>query len=130
MDAEAEAELTRQNLSWQGVGEKGRFVTLNQKVGRGQGGSNTEMMPKVHPENVKIFEKLAKVLNDPLVGVDFIIKYIERPWTDQKPCGAIECNSIPFLDLHFTPLYGESLDLSGNLWDIVFPKARPSAEKK
>ena len=124
LDADADAELMRQNLSWDAVPEQGRFVTLNQKVGRGQGGSNTEMLPKVHPDNVKLFEKLAKVLGDPLVGVDFIMQDIEKPWMEQKLCGAIECNSLPFLDLHHMPLYGEALDPSSALWDIVFPASR------
>ncbi|MES2087796.1 MAG: hypothetical protein V4467_02255 [Patescibacteria group bacterium] len=123
LDKEAEEELTRQNLSWTAIPEKGRFVTLNQKVGRGQGGSNTEMLPKVHPENVKIFEKLARVLDNSLVGVDFIMQDIEKPWTEQKLVGAIECNSLPFLDLHHMPLYGEPLDPSSALWDVVFPNS-------
>lgn len=126
MDDEANAELVRQGLSWESVPAKGRFVTLNQKVGRGQGGSNTEMLPKVHPENVKLFEKMGKVLGDPLVGVDFIMEDLERPWTEQKLCGAIECNSLPFLDLHHLPLYGEPLDPSGELWDVVFPTSKLS----
>ncbi len=121
LDKDAEEELSRQSLSWKSIPKAGQFVTLNQKVGRGQGGSNTEMLPKVHPDNVKLFEKLAEVLDDPLVGVDFIMQDIERPWTEQKLCGAIECNSLPFLDLHHMPLYGEPLDPSGALWDIVFP---------
>lgn len=121
LDAEADAEIARQNLKWESIPTKGQFVTLNQKVGRSQGGSNTEMLPKVHPENVKIFEKLAKVLGDPLVGVDFIMQDVEKPWTEQKLCGAIECNSLPFLDLHNTPLYGEPLDPSFELWKVVFP---------
>ena len=123
-DLDAEVELTRQRLSWDAVPTKGRFVALNQKVGRGQGGSNTEMLPKVHPENVKLFEKLAKVLGDPLVGVDFIMQDVEKPWTEQKLCGAIECNSLPFLDLHHMPLYGDALDPSSALWDIVFPASK------
>lgn len=124
IDKDADEELKRQKLSWDSIPEKGRFVALNQKVGRGQGGSNTEMLPKVHPENKKLFEKIAKVLNDSLVGVDFIMQDIERPWTEQKRVGAIECNSLPFLDLHHLPLYGEPLDLSGKLWDVVFPESK------
>ncbi len=130
LDKDADEELKRQNLSWDTVPERGRFVTLNQKVGRGQGGSNTEMLPKVHPDNVKLFEKLAKVLGDPLVGVDFIMQDVEKPWTEQELCGAIECNSLPFLDLHHMPLYGEPLDLSSALWDIVFPASRYNTNYK
>ncbi|MDO8591070.1 MAG: hypothetical protein Q7R65_03790, partial [bacterium] len=37
MGGEAGAELVRQKLTWESVPKKGRFVALNQKVGRGQG---------------------------------------------------------------------------------------------
>ncbi|MCR4311146.1 MAG: hypothetical protein NUV54_01070 [Candidatus Taylorbacteria bacterium] len=124
MDKDAEEELKRQGLSWESIPEKGTFVALNQKVGRGQGGSNTEMLSRVHPDNVVLFEKIGKVLGDALVGIDFIMQDIEKPWTEQKRIGAIECNSLPFLDLHHMPLYGEPLDPSGKLWDVVFPEAK------
>lgn len=124
LDSEADAELVRQGLSWDSVPEKDRFITLNQKVGRGQGGSNTEMLPKVHPDNIVLFEKLAKVLNNSLVGVDFIMQDVTKSWKEQKLCGAIECNSLPFLDLHHMPLYGEALDPSTELWKVVFPNSK------
>lgn len=124
LDADADQELARQKLTLDTVPERGRFIALNQKVGRGQGGSNTEMLSKVHPVNVELFEKMAKVIGDPLVGVDFIMQDIEKPWMQQKLCGAIECNSLPFLDLHHMPLYGEVLDPSSALWDIVFPASK------
>lgn len=123
LGAEAERELARQDLALESVPEKGRFVALGQKVGRGEGGSNTEMLREVHPENVLLFEKLARVVGDPLIGVDFIMRDIRRPWREQELVGTIELNSLPFLDLHHEPLRGEPTDPSGALWDIVFSEA-------
>lgn len=124
-DAAAAEELRRQGLSWESVPARGRFVPLHQKVGRSQGGTNSDVTERVHPENRALFEKIAAVLGDPLVGVDFIIADMARPWQEQPPCGAIECNSLPFLDLHRFPFRGEARDLSGMLWDLVFPDAAP-----
>lgn len=123
LGAEAERELARQGLALKSVPEKGRFVALGQKVGRGEGGSNTEMLREVHPENILLFEKLARVVGDPLIGVDFIMEDVARPWREQELIGTIELNSLPFLDLHHEPLRGEPTDPSGALWDVVFPRA-------
>jgi len=125
MDLEAKSELKRQGLTWDSVPARGQMVALNQKVGRGEGASNADVTDETHPENIKLFEKIGKVaLADPLVGIDFIINDIAKPWNEQKACGVIECNAMPFIDLHHYPLTGKPRDAAGALWDIVFPEAK------
>ncbi|HBV01469.1 MAG TPA: hypothetical protein DEF00_03715 [Candidatus Taylorbacteria bacterium] len=121
MGGEAEAELLRQKLAWKSIPREGQLVTLNQKVSRGIGASNTDVTGKMHPENRKLLEKIGAVLNDPLVGVDFIMEDVGVPWQKQKRAGVIECNSMPFIDLHHYPLCGMPRNVAGALWDIIFP---------
>ena len=115
----ADAELVRQGLSWDSVPAPGQMVFLNQKVSRGVGASTTDVTEIVHPENKILFERIAKLLNDSLVGVDFIIEDITKPWHDTPACGVIECNSLPFIDLHHYPLNGSPRNAAGALWDIL-----------
>lgn len=122
VDEEALAELARQGLSLSSIPQNGQKVTLNQKVGRGSGGSNTDVTDQVHPDNDLLFEKIGHVLADPLVGVDFIISDISQSWRLQDKCGVIECNAMPFIDLHHYPGEGQSRDAAGALWDVVFPQ--------
>jgi D-alanine-D-alanine ligase-like ATP-grasp enzyme len=119
LDEEGWGELKRQNLTMESVPEKGRFVALGQKIGRGSGGSTSDATENVHPENIKLFEKIGAYLQDPLVGVDFIIEDMARPWQEQMPCGVIECNSLPFIDLHHFPMRGEVKNTASALWDYV-----------
>jgi cyanophycin synthetase len=97
------------------------MVTLHEKVSRAYGASTTEMAD-VHPENEKLFVKIAAVLDDPLVGVDFMIEDMAKPWYEQK-CGVIECNSLPFIDLHHFPLKGSARNAAGAVWEMIFPDA-------
>ena len=78
------------------------------------------MTDSVHPDNMALFEKIGRVLDDPLVGIDFIIEDMSRSWKTQKNCGVIECNSMPFIDLHHYPLYGKPRDAAGALWDLIY----------
>ncbi len=126
MDEEANIELRRQGLSWDSVPAKGIFVTLNQKVSRSYGATTSDMTQITHPENTKLFEKIARVLGDSLVGIDFIISDISKSWMEQKRCGVIECNSLPFLDLHHYPFVGMPRDAAGALLDAVFPAKKIS----
>jgi D-alanine-D-alanine ligase-like ATP-grasp enzyme len=121
LTADSYAELARQGLILESVPEEGRVVTLSQKSSRGVGGGTTDVTDIVHPDNREILEKAAAVLEDPLVGIDLIIGDISRSWREQERSSIIECNSVPFIDLHYAPLRGTSRDIAGPLWDIVFP---------
>jgi cyanophycin synthetase len=121
LDEEARAELAHQGLAFESIPPLGKLVPLGQKVGRGSGGSTTDFTQTTHPENIELFEKIGAFMQDPLVGVDFIIEDMTRPHGEQQPCGVIECNSLPFIDLHHFPLYGNVVNAAGALWDSVFP---------
>ncbi len=116
-------EIFRQGLTLDSIPLMAEKIIVRNNIGRSSGGSNSDLTPLTHPKNRDLFEKIAKVVGDPVIGMDFIIEDISVPWETQMPCGAIELNSVPFLDLHHFPLYGESVDASGALWDVVFPSS-------
>jgi D-alanine-D-alanine ligase-like ATP-grasp enzyme len=121
LNKESVQELAKQKLTLDSVPQKGAIVALHEKVSRAYGASTTEVASKdIHPDNLALFKKIGTVLDDPLVGVDFMVKDIARSWRTQK-CGVIECNSLPFIDLHHFPLKGEPRNAAGALWDIIFP---------
>ncbi len=124
IDPDAEVELKREGIGMQDIPEKNRLITFSQKTSRGIGGTTTEVTNLIHPENVKMLEKLGAYLKDPLVGVDLIIERIEEPWTTEQHCGIIECNSLPFIDLHHYPLFGKPNNVAGKLWDLVMPESK------
>lgn len=121
MDKEADEELSRQALTWDSIPPKGKIVTLKQKISRAFGATTKDVTDYIHKDNKAICQKIAKVLDDPLIGIDLIIKNIDKSWKVQKKCGIIECNSVPFLDLHYFPYEGKVVPAAGALWDIIFP---------
>lgn len=122
---EADEELKRQKHSLDSIPKKGEFVALNQKVSRGIGASTTDLTDELHPENRALLERIGALLKDPLVGVDFIMRDVRIPLREQEHAGVIECNSLPFIDLHHYPLFGEPRNVAGALWDLIFPKSSP-----
>lgn len=122
---DADAELKRQGLTWDNLPASGRFVPLNQKVGRSSGASNADVTDETHIDNIRVFENVAQTLgNEPLVGIDYIIADISKSWKEQLGSGVIECNSMPFIDLHHAPMTGKVRNTAGALWDIVLPASR------
>ena len=121
LEQEAQRELARQKLHLENVPRYGRLVTLNQKVSRGIGASTTDLTDEMHQENRALLEKIGALLKDPLVGVDFIMQDVRVPWREQSHVGVIECNSLPFIDLHHYPLHGKPRNVAGALWDLIYP---------
>ncbi|MFA4819171.1 MAG: hypothetical protein WC621_05010 [Patescibacteria group bacterium] len=121
IDDATEFELNRQGLSLLSAPADGQFVTLGQKVNRGLGGITVEVTSQVHTDNIQLFEKIAQVVNDSIIGIDFMVGAINEPWHQQTACGVIECNSLPFIDLHHYPLYGEPRNVAGAVWNLIWP---------
>jgi cyanophycin synthetase len=119
---EAVAELKKQNLTLDSIAPKNKMIFLHEKVSRSYGASTTEITD-IHPDNRELFLKIAATLGDPLVGVDFMITDMARSWHDQL-CGVIECNSLPFIDLHHFPLKGPAVNVAGMVWDMALPASR------
>ncbi len=120
-DEEAAAEIRRQGYTWQSVPAKGQKVFLSRKVNRGSGGATVEVTGEVHPVNRQLFEKVAQVVGDHIIGLDIILQAVDKPWHEQTLVGIIECNSLPFIDLHHFPLSGPPQNVAGAIWNLIWP---------
>lgn len=121
---EARKELAHFHRTENTIPKKNEIVTLGQKTSRAVGGGITDMTDVIHPDNKIMLEKIAEVLDDPVIGVDFIMDDVSRSWRDQPRSGVIECNSAPFIDLHHFPLVGKPRNVAGPLWDIIYPASK------
>lgn len=92
-------------------------LTLTHRIGRLFGGKTIEMIEDIHPSFISIFEKAAKVVGIPVMGFDSIIPDPTKPADSQK-WGIIECNTLPFIDLHYYALLGKPRNIAGMIWDL------------
>jgi cyanophycin synthetase len=99
------------------VPDTGITLKLSAKTGRMYGGYTEEMLPTVHPKMHEIFKKAGEIVSAPVVGFDLII---ENPIKDPalQRWGIIECNSLPFIDLHYFALEGTPINLAKNVWNL------------
>jgi len=118
LDETALEELRWQNLTPESILPEGVRATLHQKINWSVGGTTADVTDETHPDNIELFEEVARVLNAPIVGLDFIIEDISRSWKEQDRLGILECNSMPFFDNHHLPFEGKSRNVAALIWDM------------
>lgn len=119
LDEAAEEELAWQGYTFDTVLPEGSWAYLHQKVNWSVGGTTADVTDDVHPDNKALFEEVARVLNTPIVGIDFIIKDMSESWLTQERCGILETNSMPFYDNHHLPFEGKVRNVASDIWDLA-----------
>src|SRR3989338_5722703 len=95
----------------------GVSLPLSHRIGRLFGGTTCEMLDELHPSFISILEKATKILGLSVVGFDAIIPDPTKPAYSQH-WGIIECNTLPFIDLHYYALEGTHKNIAGMIWDM------------
>jgi hypothetical protein len=49
-----------------------------------------------------------------------MIADMSRSWEEQPDAGVIECNSMPFIDVHHRVVSGKQINVAEYLWREVF----------
>ncbi len=110
--------LERNNYTLNTVLPRGLTIDLSEKIGVSYGGNSAEDTLITHPEIKNILAKAAIAVGDPILGFDFIINDISTDPTKQK-WGIIECNGVPFINLHHDPIEGEPNNVAQYVWQYV-----------
>jgi D-alanine-D-alanine ligase-like ATP-grasp enzyme len=109
--------LKREDYTIESIPLVGTHVNLLAKTGRFYGGYTKEMLPEVHPKFHSIFKKASELVSVPVAGFDLIIGDPTKD-PDTQRWGIIECNSLPFIDLHYFALEGEPVNVAKYIWDL------------
>ncbi len=112
------AFLANQGYTETSVLPSGETVDLSEKIGLSYGGSSRELIGETHEKLVAYLERAAKAVNDPIHGFDFITPDVTAH-PDTVRWGIIECNSVPFINLHHDPLEGEPVNAAGAVFDYL-----------
>jgi D-alanine-D-alanine ligase-like ATP-grasp enzyme len=95
----------------------GQVLNLLAKTGRMYGGYTKEMLPEIHPKMHSIFKNAGECISVAVAGFDLIIQDPTKD-PDTQHWGIIECNSLPFIDLHYFPLEGKPINVATYVWDL------------
>ena len=117
-DESAQVFLAKRGLTVETVLPKGTKAYLRDKIILKSGADIHDKTDEVHPDNLALFEKVSRLCDTPLVGLDFICQDISRPYHQQE-CAVLEANSLPYIDMHHYPVTGKPRNIAGLIVDYV-----------
>jgi cyanophycin synthetase len=117
--------LVEKKLTLNSVLPFGEILYLKDAANLSAGGTCCDVTEIVHPHNVFLAERAARLIGLDVCGIDIIAKDISKPLDDDN--GAIlEVNACPGLRMHLFPAEGKSKNVAAPILDLLYPKNAPS----
>lgn len=120
VDEITETILAKKNITLSHVLPLGEILFLKDTANISTGGSSTDVTDLVHPENVFMAERVARLLNLDICGIDVVAKDINIPLTKEIG-GIVEVNACPGLRMHLSPSKGLARNVAEPIVDMLFP---------
>ena len=104
---------------------KGEKLHLKTTANISTGGTAIDRTDEVHPENVFLFERIAKIIGLDVAGVDVIAPNVSEPLRENGG-GIIEVNAAPGFRMHLSPSEGIGRNVAEHVIDMLFPPGTPA----
>lgn len=103
------------------VPKKGERVILKPTANLSTGGTSTDITDEVHPANVFMFERIARIIGLDICGIDIMVNDLRTPVSESG--GAIlEVNAAPGFRMHIEPSEGLPRNVAEPVVDMLFPR--------
>jgi len=104
---------------------KDEVLNLKTTANISTGGTAIDRTDEVHPQNVFLFERIAKIIGLDVAGVDIIATNVSEP-LHENGGGIIEVNAAPGFRMHLAPSEGIGRNVAEHVIDMLFPRGAPS----
>ena len=117
--------LESKGLTLESVLPKGEECKLKDTANLSTGGTATDVTEIVHPENVFMAERIARIIGLDICGIDIMTDDISVPLS--KSGGAVlEVNAGPGFRMHLAPTAGLPRNVAAHVMDMLYPPGENS----
>jgi cyanophycin synthetase len=117
--------LARQGFTLESVPPLGQVCYLKATANLSTGGVSVDRTDEIHPENIWLAERVAKIIGLDIAGIDVVTEDISRPVRETD--GAIvEVNAAPGFRMHTAPSIGTPRNVAAPVIDMLYPTGAPS----
>ncbi len=116
--------IRKQGYDLESVLPKGEILHLKTTANISTGGTAIDCTDEVHPENVFLFERIARIIGLDVAGVDVIAPNVSEPLSENGG-GIIEVNAAPGFRMHLSPSEGIGRNVAEHVIDMLYPAGTP-----
>ena len=125
VDAQTERILKAKNYTLETILPKDEILYLKTTANISTGGTAIDRTDEAHPENIFLFERIAKIVGLDIAGIDIIAPNITEP-LHKNGGGIIEVNAAPGFRMHLAPSEGIGRNVAEYVLNMLFPPGKPA----
>ncbi len=125
VDAQTERILKAKDYTLETILPKDEILHLKTTANISTGGTAIDRTDEAHPENIFLFERIAKIIGLDIAGVDIIAPNITEP-LHKNGGGIIEVNAAPGFRMHLAPSEGIGRNVAEYVLNMLFPPGKPA----
>ena len=120
IDEMTEHLLALRGLTPESVPAAGDRVYLKTTANLSTGGFAVDVTDKVHPANIHLAERIARLIDLDIAGIDVVSPAIDQPIAEVGG-GIVEVNAAPGFRMHVAPTEGKPRPVAEAVIDMLFP---------
>ena len=116
--------LTLKNYTLDTIPAKDEIVYLKSTANLSTGGTSIDVTDMMHPENIFISERIARVIGLDICGIDIMAPNLTQPLKESGGV-VLEVNAAPGFRMHLAPSEGLPRNVAAPVIDMLYPPGKP-----
>jgi len=113
--------MDEKGYSLETVPTAGELVLLKPTANLSTGGTSTDVTDLVHPDNIFMCERIARIIGLDICGIDIMAPDLQMP-VAQNGGAVLEVNAAPGFRMHIEPAEGLPRNVAEPVVDMLFPQ--------
>lgn len=113
--------LDEKNYTLDTIPPKGELVMVKPTANLSTGGTSNDVTDQVHPANIFMCERIAKIIGLDICGIDIMANDLRTP-VNENGGAILEVNAAPGFRMHIDPSEGLARNVAEPVVDMLFPK--------
>ncbi|MGB3513314.1 MAG: cyanophycin synthetase [Microcoleaceae cyanobacterium] len=115
--------LERQGYTIDSIPRRGEICFLRATANLSTGGIAVDRTDEIHPENIWLLSRAAKIIGLDIAGIDVVTEDISKPLREVEGV-IVEVNAAPGFRMHVAPSRGLPRNVAGAVMDMLFPGSK------
>lgn len=125
IDRDTLSLLSKRELQLDSIVEDNMIVNLKSTANLSTGGTAIDVTDQIHPENILLAERIARVIGLDICGIDIMAVNLTTALKENEGV-VLEVNAAPGFRMHLAPSEGISRNVAVPVLDMLYPPGKES----